>query len=74
MKRQWHPRRAVVAAPDEQQRWNRAYQNLLAWSQQPALPRQRQEDQEARERQEGSHACSGVCARLDAESGTHADP
>lgn len=78
MKHQWHPRRALVVTPDGQQRWDRAYQSLLAWGQPPALPRSSQADQEAREScqescQEEPHARSGVCARLDAEPSAHAD-
>jgi hypothetical protein len=79
MKHQWHSRRALVVTPDAQQRWDRVYQSLLAWGQQPALPRPSQEDQKVRDSQdsqdsqEGSHARSGVCARLDAEPGAHAD-
>jgi hypothetical protein len=73
MKPQWHLRRSLVVAPDGQQRWDRAYQSLLAWGQQPVLPRHRQADQEARESQEGPHARRGVGARLDAEPGAYAD-
>jgi hypothetical protein len=73
MNHQWQFHRSLVAAPDGQQRWDRAYQSLLAWSQRSALPLQRPEDQEARESQEVPHARSGVCARLDAEPGAHAD-
>lgn len=76
MKHQWHSRRALIVTPDGQQRWDRAYQRLLVWGQPPAIPRQSQGDQEARESQEsqeGLHARSGVCARLDAEPGAYAD-
>jgi hypothetical protein len=74
MKHQWHPRRALVVTPDGQQRWDRAYQSLLGWGQPPAHPRPSQADQEAREScQEGPHAHSGVCARLDAEPSAHTD-
>lgn len=74
MKHQWHSRRALIVTPDAQQRWDRAYQNLLAWGRPPAHPRPSHEDQEARENcQEEPHARSGVCARLDAESGAYAD-
>lgn len=76
MKHQWHSRRALIVTRDGQQRWDRAYQSLLAWGQPPAIPRPGQEDQEARDRQESQeelHARSGVCARLDAESGAYAD-
>ena len=32
MKRQWRTRRILLAAPDGQQRWDRAYQYLLTWT------------------------------------------
>ncbi len=32
MKRQWRRRRELLAAPDGQGRWDRAYQELLAWT------------------------------------------
>lgn len=85
MKHQWHSRRALVMTPDAQQRWDRAYQSLLAWGHPPASARPSQEDQEARDSQESQesqksqksqeepHARSGVCARLDAEPGADAD-
>jgi hypothetical protein len=79
MKHQWQPRRSLVVTLDGQQRWDRAYQSLLAWGQPPALPRPSQADQEVRQSQEsqdsqeGAHARSGICARLDTESGAHAD-
>jgi GH25 family lysozyme M1 (1,4-beta-N-acetylmuramidase) len=73
MKHQWHPRRALVVTPDGQQRWDRAYQSLLAWGQPPALPLQSPEDQDARESQEVPHARSSIRACLDAEPGAHAD-
>jgi len=33
MKHQWRIRRQTVEYPDGQPRWDRAYQQLLAWSQ-----------------------------------------
>ena len=79
MKHQWHSRRALIVTPDGQQRWDRAYQSLLAWGHPPASARPSQQDQEARDSQESQesqeepHAHSGVCARLDAEPGAYAD-
>jgi hypothetical protein len=67
MKHQWHPHRSLVVSPDGQQRWDRAYQSVLAWNQPPAQPPQVQDVQEAPDVQEVDHAHSGVCARLDAE-------
>ena len=36
MKHHWRLRRSSVATPDAQQRWDRAYQSLLLWSQDAA--------------------------------------
>ena len=63
MKRQWQMRRQVVARPDGQLRWDRAYQLLLDWTQPPqaappALP-------SALPPQEVQHADSRLCAGLD---------
>ncbi len=80
MKHQWQLRRSLVAVPDGQQRWDRAYQSLLAWSQLSQRPKQPPEVQHVPEaqdvqvqEQEVAYARSGVCACLDAEPGTHAD-
>ena len=32
MKRDWHIRRELLATPDGQRRWDRAYQDLLTWA------------------------------------------
>lgn len=32
MKRDWRMRRELLATPDGQRRWDRAYQALLAWT------------------------------------------
>ena len=32
MKRDWHIRRELLATPDGQRRWDRAYQDLLTWT------------------------------------------
>ncbi|MCL5996255.1 MAG: hypothetical protein M1546_09380 [Chloroflexi bacterium] len=32
MKRKWHVQRLTQAYPDGEQRWDRAYQYLLAWA------------------------------------------
>jgi len=80
MKHQWHMRRSFAMSPDGQARWDRAYQHLLEWSQQAPQPSPTGQShhegldiQEAAEDLEVVHAHSGVCARLDAQSGAHAD-
>ena len=69
MQRQWRIRRQVVATPDGQRRWDRAYQHLLNWTAPapaPPVPRERQTA-------EVEHARSGLCAGLDAAAGAAAD-
>jgi len=70
MERQWQKRRRLVAQPDGQRRWDRAFQALLQWSapepsrlRAPDLDRQEEIDDES----------SSVCACLDAAPGTDAD-
>lgn len=65
--RQWRLRRHVQPRPDGQQRWDRAYQQLLRWSTTPNMsspPMNPQED---------SHASSHLCARLHPTAGPGAD-
>ena len=38
MYHQWRVRRQTTSSPDGQQRWDRAYQLLLRWTECPALP------------------------------------
>lgn len=79
MKHQWHLRRSLVVSPDGQQRWDRAYQSLLAWSQRSQLPEPPmkvhgiQQVQHVHVQRGVAHARSGVCAGLDAEPGADAD-
>jgi hypothetical protein len=77
MKHQWHTRRSFVKSSDSQARWDRAYQHLLQWSSPVAQPPLKSQDRlklpEAPDGQEVTHACSGVCARLDTQSGANAD-
>jgi hypothetical protein len=76
MKQHWHAHRTLVVRPDGQQRWDRAYQHILAWSQLPAQPTQDpriQEVGEGQNAQEVAQARSGLCARLDAEPGACSD-
>jgi hypothetical protein len=54
MERQWQKRRRLVAQPDGQRRWDRAFQALLPWSapepsrlRAPDLDRQAERDDES---------------------------
>jgi hypothetical protein len=73
MKHQWHPRRTRAMTADGRQRWDRAYQSLLTWSQPPEIFQPSSESQGAPTSQEGPYADSRVCACLDAESGPYPD-
>ena len=68
MKRQWRVRRQVVAAPDGQRRWDRAYQLLLAWTPPPATVAAAEETPK-----EVAHADSDLSAGLDPAAGADAD-
>jgi hypothetical protein len=71
-----HSRRTQVVTADGRQRWDKAYQNSLAWSQLPAQPTQDpriQDVGEGQDAQEVAHARSGLCTRLDAEPGACSD-
>ncbi len=70
MQRQWRVRRQMVAAPDGQQRWDRAYQHLLNWAS-PGPPPQTATNE--RQTVEVEHARSGLCAGLDATASADAD-
>jgi hypothetical protein len=37
MYHQWRVRRQTISSPDGQQRWDRAYQLLLRWTERPGL-------------------------------------
>jgi hypothetical protein len=77
MKRQWHSRRTAVMTPEGRQRWDTAYQSILAWSAlspQPAHPHPMPTRHQAHSvPEEEAHASSHLCPRLDAEPGTHPD-
>jgi len=89
MKHHWRLGRSSVATPDAQQRWDRAYQSLLLWSQRAnqdapstrktleTLPVQDVLDTQnvpvQQDEQEVTHAGTGVCTCLDAESSPGAD-
>jgi hypothetical protein len=62
----WRLRRQMCPRPDGQQRWDRAYRQLLEWTQLPQLatfttsgPPQQEK------REENRHDARLVCARLD---------
>jgi hypothetical protein len=38
MYHQWRVRRQTINSPDGQQRWDRAYQLLVQWTERPGLP------------------------------------
>ncbi len=71
MKRQWRTRRVLLATPDGQQRWDRAYQHLLHWTASslspPAPPVGGQEMGEV------EHEGSDLRAGIDAAAGAGAD-
>jgi hypothetical protein len=81
MKHHWHSRRTQVVTADGRQRWDKAYQSILAWSHLSQPPAQLESIQGVQERrsaqvhegQEVSHARSDVCARLDAEPSAQPD-
>ena len=71
MQREWRIRRALLGTADGQRRWDRAYQDLLAWT----CP-----DQVApttlvgeRVRKESADAGRDLCAGVDATPGAGAD-
>jgi hypothetical protein len=70
MKRQWRIRRHLLATPDGQRRWDRAYQALLRWTE-PAPVLLVATSEHARG--EVRHARSGVCASVHAAAGASAD-
>jgi len=68
MKRDWRIRRELLARPDGDRRWDRAYQELLLWTD-PALatPTPGQVEREQ------ADACRDLCAGIDAAAGAGAD-
>ncbi len=71
MKRQWRIRRDLLAIPDGDRRWDRAYQELLNWTRPDvAAPTMLASEREARE---VGHASSDLRAGLDAAAGAGAD-
>ncbi len=59
MGRTWQVHRDVVAHPDGQRRWDRAYQLLLRWADEAGMPTASTDDQEDND----AHCL--VCPRLD---------
>ena len=68
MKRQWRVRRQLMAVPDGQRRWDRAYQLLAEWTPPvaPAMPG-------AVPMKEVTHAPSDLPARVDQPAGAGPD-
>ena len=75
MRRHWRLRREVLAAPGGQQRWDRAYQALLSWTE-PAtvapIPATNAPRVGAHEVEVG-HGRSDLRAGIDAAAGAGAD-
>jgi hypothetical protein len=69
MKRHWTIRRQFVPHPDGEQRWDRAYQDLLLWAKetQPILSTNSGNNSGAK--QEVDHASSSLRQGLDQKSG-----
>jgi hypothetical protein len=71
MKRDWHMRRELLATPDGQRRWDRAYRALLTWTcaddAAPALVVSKRVSEEWDDA--GGDRCTGV----DAAAGASAD-
>jgi hypothetical protein len=70
MKRQWQIQRRLLATPDGQQRWDRAYQALLRWTEPAILVSMTTSE---RGKGEVGHARSGVRAGLHAAAGPSTD-
>jgi hypothetical protein len=77
MKRQWHLRRTAVMTPEGRQRWDTAYQTILAWgyaSPQPVPPHPMPTRHLAHSvQEEEEHARSHLCPRFDAQPSAHPD-
>jgi hypothetical protein len=71
MKRQWQIQRRLQATPDGQQRWDRAYQALLRWTE-PATVTSVTTSEHGRG-EVVRHVRSGVCASVYAAAGPSAD-
>lgn len=70
MKRQWQIQRRLLATPDGRQRWDRAYQALLRWTEPTTVISMTTSE---REKGEVRHARSSVCAGFHAATSPSAD-
>jgi hypothetical protein len=71
MKRDWRIRRELLAMPEGQRRWDRAYQELLAWAcPDGAAPPVAAVECAGKEQDD---ACRDLCAGVDAAAGAGAD-
>jgi hypothetical protein len=71
MKRDWRIRRELLAMPDGQRRWDRAYQDLLTWeSPAVAVPTTGAGERGGKERDD---ACRDLRAGVDAAASAGAD-
>ena len=71
MKREWRIRRELLAAPDGQRRWDRAYQELLAWTCPDGVaPTMVTGERAGKERDDAGR---DLCAGVDATPGAGAD-
>jgi hypothetical protein len=68
MKRNWKKRRQFIPHPDGQQRWDRAYQYLLQWSQEMKSIQTANPDNSCRWAQEVDHENSCVRQGVHKES------
>ena len=71
MKRDWRIRRELLATPDGQRRWDRAYQALLTWTCPGGAAQTLGAD--GREGKEPGDAGRDLCAGVDAAPGAGAD-
>jgi len=67
MKRQWVKRREFVPQTDGEQRWDRAYQYLLLWTQETEPNRVMSSGSLSQPKQEVDHAISSLCTGLNEE-------
>ncbi len=72
MKRQWHIRREFKAHPDGQQRWGRAYQYLLQWTQN-RVPMQNEASATKDQPQEVQDENCSLCASINLTAGASTD-
>jgi hypothetical protein len=66
MKHKWQVKREIVAYPDGQRRWDKAYLCLLRWAHEREVTRISQ-------KQEVSHESSSLCPRFDPQTSRNPD-